>query len=81
MPTLFEEPMLCSEEVHILFCLVLSMLKSALSVLEMIALSWDVCCEDGYMYIYEALSHMTLHSKHGTLVTSCYKENGGIMKA
>lgn len=50
-------------------------------VLKMIALSCDcVCCEDGYMYTCEALSHVTLHSKYRTLVTACYKENGGMMK-
>lgn len=27
------------------------------------------------MYIYEALSHMTLHSIYRTLI-ACYKENG-----
>lgn len=47
----------------------------------MIALSCDCgCCEDGYMYTCEALSHVTLHSKYRTLVTACYKENGGMMK-
>lgn len=57
------------------------MLKSARLVLKMIALSCDcVCCEDGYMYTCEALSHVTLHSKYRTLVTACYKENGGMMK-
>lgn len=46
----------------------------------MTALSGDGCCEDDYVYIYQALSHVTLHSKYRTLVTSCYRENGGMMK-
>lgn len=32
------------------------------------------------MYIYQALPHVTLHSIYRTLVTSCYEENGGMMK-
>lgn len=54
--------------------------KSALSVLKMTAWSADGCCEDDYVYIYQALPHVTLHSIYRTLVTSCYKENGGMMK-
>lgn len=46
----------------------------------MTALSGDGRCEDDYVYIDQALSHVTLHSNYRTLVTSCYKENGGMMK-
>lgn len=81
MPTLFEELMLCSEEVRLLFVFVFSLnAKSALSVLKMTAWSADGCCEDDYVYIDRALPRVTLRSIYRTLVTSCYKDNGGMME-